>query len=343
MTLVDSFLLQRGKCPGKARTCSWIALVLCPMATAGSLVDLRVGRVNDTSLVSANTIFVVPGDTIQCEAFIGGWGTDLPILTAYQLQLGSTGMVSGDSGVLRPGFYQGPIPLFNLCTSNLDCLPSATCGQFLCLPPTCTELGGCPDDQACSLSGWCYQFIDHPPEGSREAGIFIDIGREDFAFYRLSPLALVNITRAPGYRWGAISLAVRGIFDQGVSKYAGSFVVRASTADSPDGQACGSFILGLIRHPQATFFCAQPPDPDLPCVQAFPEVIPLTVHVDCEGTPVLLDCNRDGVVTLTEHRHLAECFAGTALAGTCFCLDANGDGAVDLRDVAEFQNVFDSP
>ena len=313
----------------------------CDRALA-SRVDILSGRVNDTARSGLSSIHVFPGDVIECEAFIAGWVEDFPILNTYQLQIESTGMVSGDSGALRPANYRGQIPLFNSCTSNADCVGVAQCGQVLCLPPTCAQLGGCPEGQICSLSSWCFQPIDHPPEGSPDAGVFVSTQRPDFVFFGLSPLALVDITRAPGYRWGAISLAVQGILDQGLQKYAGAFVVRASTADSQDGVACGGFTLNLIQQENATFFCAPPVHPDIPCFQIVPDVFPLAVIVNCVGEPAQLDCNRDGVVTLAEHRHLAECFAGTALAGTCFCLDADGDGAVDLRDVAEFQNEFDT-
>ena len=322
-----------------------IALAMFFSAMAGlspaSTVSLKSARINNTLIVLADSIVIFPGDYIECDAFVSDWKTDFGRLDTYQLMIDSTGLVGETSGVLRPYFYEGPIPLFNACNSNEDCIPDAVCGDTFCAPLMCTK-GGCPTGQVCGSSGWCFQFIEHPLNGSREVGLLIDTQRPDFVFFNLFPLAIVDISRAPGYRWGAIPLAVRGVEDPGVPRYAGSIVLQASVAESPDGRACGDFSIGFFDDFRATFF--EPPPDDKYFTRIVPNIIPLLVSVDCSGMqPLPSECNRDGFVTLAEHRHLTECLDGTALEGTCFCLDNNDDGQVDLRDFADLQNFLGAP
>ena len=55
------------------------------------------------------------------------------------------------------------------------------------------------------------------------------------------------------------------------------------------------------------------------------------------------DCNEDSAVSLLEHAQLSVCLegpAGAAPVGDCRCFDVNGNGAVDLADVAGILQAF---
>jgi len=175
-------------------------------------------------------------------------------------------------------------------------------------------------------------------------GLFVELDRQDFVFYSLQPLVITSISRSPALRWGALPFAVRGIPDPGVPRYAGTVILKASELGSNDGQACGMFSVGFIDDIDFSFFTGLASGYWGFFSSIAPDFIPLAVHVDCSGGMLpLSECNRDGLVTLAEHRHLTECLDGTALEGTCFCFDNNDDGQVDMRDFADLQNFFDGP
>lgn len=58
------------------------------------------------------------------------------------------------------------------------------------------------------------------------------------------------------------------------------------------------------------------------------------------------DCVLDGAVTLYDTAIFEECAEGPNspnVPSSCTCMDFDGDGDVDLRDVAEFQSEFAGP
>lgn len=61
-------------------------------------------------------------------------------------------------------------------------------------------------------------------------------------------------------------------------------------------------------------------------------------------TSIVDTCASGGTVNLVDAQRLATCSAGpdaSAVASTCNCVDFDGDGDVDLEDVAGFQLTFD--
>jgi len=54
------------------------------------------------------------------------------------------------------------------------------------------------------------------------------------------------------------------------------------------------------------------------------------------------DANADGMVNLTDHSHLLNCLTGPADSApdACACMDFDGDGHVDMRDVMGFQSAL---
>lgn len=323
---------------------SVVALLACAAPLRAATVSVKSAKVNDTPVQPAATITILPGDTIECDAYIAGWADDLQSLDAYELGIDSTGLVNAQSGALRPVGYDGPMSLFNLCTTDDDCSAPAVCdpGLIVCRPPSCGPFG-CAADQFCTTGRWCAKDLEYPPHGSAEVGAYIAVYRDDYVFFRLAPFALVSVSRAPANRLGALPLSVRGIPDPGIPKYAGSFVFRATDATSTDMEACGIFRVGFLAHPYYTFLTEPLLGNGDPGYTILPDMFSLAAHVDCNApAPRAGDCNRDGFLTLAEHRHLAECFEGQALSGTCGCLDMNDDGGVDLRDFAFLQNLIDT-
>lgn len=318
-------------------------LLLCVHAVAAT-VSVKSAKVNDTNVRPADSIAILPGDTIECDAYMAGWADDLQSLDAYELGIDSTGLVNTQSGALRPVCYDGPMPLFNLCTSDDACIASAFCDlvRFLCRPSTCRHVG-CPPGQFCNPANWCSKDIEYPPQGSPEVGVYVATDRSDYVFLGLAPFALASIGMAPDNRLGGTPLGAPGIPDPGIPKYAGSFVFRATVATSTDMEACGTFRVSFLAHPYHTFLTEPLQDNGDPGHTIVPDMFSLAVDVDCNApAPRAGDCNRDGSLTLAEHRHLAECFDGRALSGTCGCLDMNDDGGIDLRDFAGLQDLLDS-
>ncbi len=57
------------------------------------------------------------------------------------------------------------------------------------------------------------------------------------------------------------------------------------------------------------------------------------------------DCDGEGTVTILDHMNIPDCLSGPFFDanGGCGCIDTDGDGDVDLSDVANFANSFTAP
>ncbi len=67
---------------------------------------------------------------------------------------------------------------------------------------------------------------------------------------------------------------------------------------------------------------------------------PLEIALDLRAPPG--DCDRDGTVTLEDHRSFTSCAGGpgSQRAAACGCADVNGNGSIDLVDFALLQAAF---
>lgn len=179
-------------------------------------VSLRAMKLNGSFIAGTNNLNVAPGDEIEADIYVSGWGAELTgAIRVFQVQLaGIVGAPSGQNGTVLPKGWNAPL-VSKPCTDNSDCLDSRY--------PLCAGVRGC-------------RGAAHNPS----LGAWIDDDRSDFIFGNCPSITVVD-TESLNYRYTGIAIEVDCLpADTGVPRYVGTLVLVV--ADN----ACGTFTFGFI-------------------------------------------------------------------------------------------------
>lgn len=322
-----------------------LAPILCDLSIArgdcpptdcgpGPCVSIKAVAVNGNPITPTNCVNVMPGDQIETELYVSGWGTALPLgLRVYQLNFAwGNGAASGTMGVVTPEGWDAPITISPFaCVENLDC-PI----QF----PICHM-----------QSGQCHG-ANHDPE----TGAYIETSHPQFVLAGLEGIFAVDV-QSLFYRYLGLT-ADSAVPDTGTHGYAGTLLLHAS------GDAFGSFEFDFSTGiaDGNTFFGDPSPKP----IIVVPDSVPLVVNVcqddalfcngletfDPESGCVVIppncddnnDCTTDSCNEVTDScDHVATCGAccdswigecNDAVAPeVCVCSNCIWSGGADCADV----------
>ncbi len=207
---------------------SWVTLVAARfLAAAASLVGSvssagpevaapmpKVGlvavKLNGSLIPPTANLAAIPGDVIESEIRISGWGAALPSgMRSYSAKTrGRVGVVSGGNSTVFPVGWE----------AALD-------------PAVCSTAATCAPDEVCS--GICVR-----PNHNPALGAFIDAMRTDFVFAALTSLPGVGVGSLD-YTYFGLSLDAEGALDTGTAAYGGTLRLVVSP------HACGTFLFAL--------------------------------------------------------------------------------------------------
>ncbi len=202
---IDEFSIVRGSsgavCRAPAVECN-----VSPCAT------LLVKAINGIVTAPTSEAYVRPGDLVEAELYLSGWGEGLRALYAYDVRLQlRRAAAMGISGTVLPFGWDAPLDRIT-CGTNADCPKQfPVCSTSLCIGQ------------------------DHHPN----LGAYIDTGRPDFILYGLDPVQ-VCAYNLPGFVYAAAAYnRESGAVDPGVPRYMGTLIVVASD------DAAGSFAVDV--------------------------------------------------------------------------------------------------
>jgi hypothetical protein len=229
--------------------------------SAGTVVEaavfsLKAVKRNNVAIPGAPvaSLSVFPGDKIEAEIFLSGWGSDLPLgVQQFLAKIDALGYISGTNGKVMPDGWCAPRDL-------IPCTESSTCPASypICVTP--------PNPYGCTCSGF-----------NPSLGAFITSQRTDFFFATIDDLTIIDFSSL-FYRFiGVVTVVEGSVLDNLGPRYIGTLVLRVSA------DACGTFRIGFqgggesyINDPRGT--------------QVFPTLQPLVLNVsDCAR--LLLACN----------------------------------------------------
>lgn len=196
---------------------SGVVVFSCTSAAPAAQIAIMAVKHNGAAIAPTNVIQALPGDVVEAELMVSGWGSEFPDgVRAFNIVLqGRKGVASGDNGFVFPKGWNAaiaPIP----CSSVEDCLSDEIC-QFLCVRP------------------------GHDPT----LGAFLDESRPNYLLQGFLTAAGVNASSLDAVYFGqAIDSA--GMLEQGEPLYAGSLILDVGEF------ACGSFRFQLAPC-EATF------------------------------------------------------------------------------------------
>jgi hypothetical protein len=236
-------------------------LALSVPAADAAVYSLRAVKINAAPIdPPAGSVNAMPGDRIETEIFLAGWGDDFPGgLKVYQGTIdGYEGSRSGGRGTVMPCHWRGPRG------NPISCIPMpGGCGQKACPQdfPTCSAA----THEACE--GTCVAGDENADHCA-----FITLNRDDFIFADRSKIDAINLTSLTTRYF---ALATSTIVDPGVPRYCGSMVLKISP------NACGTFTIGFIG--EETFIG----DENAPPRVAYPSLESLTIVLP-ECPPMLM-------------------------------------------------------
>jgi len=180
---------------------------------------LRAVAINDSPIEATGLVSVSPGDTVEVEIHVWGWGTEIPdgIDSVSAGVLNRPGAVSGLNGTVLPLGWDSPLD------------------QILCNP---AEGGICPSGSNCIGAGnfgICRGANHLPGLGAR-----IDRNRLDFVFFGLETIVGTGTSRLD-YNYFGVTTDSQTRLDDGGVWYVGSLTLAVSES------ACGSFTFYLSR------------------------------------------------------------------------------------------------
>ncbi len=227
-----------------------IALLVNGTAYAAEF-SLKAVAINGVPIAPTSSPTVTPGDEVETEVYLAGWGDELPGgIGTYEFKLDMlSGYNSGQNGTVLPCGWDAPPAAFTPCESPDDCSPEY---------PVCGD-SGC-------------QGLDHDPTQCA----FVNVQHPDFLFAGLQVIADVS-TRAINYDYFGTLFESAIVTDDGTPTYCGT--LRLSVAS----HACGIFSFGFV--PESTFVAGTQVPP-----KAFPGLgQPLVLTV--EPCVLLLGCD----------------------------------------------------
>ncbi len=185
-----------------------------------------------------------PGDVIEAEIQLSGWGQEIASARGYETRLLlRDGAGSGSSGTVLPSGWDAPL-FPTPCETSADCPPE----YHFCYPK----------------SGECVG-----PHHSPDSSAFITKDRPDFILSGFATISAVANLRLVDYRFFAFAEDRVGVPDLGTARYGGTVIFVVSE------DACGTF---TFRHDGDYAVILDPqPDPYL----VYPALRSLRVHV-CE-------------------------------------------------------------
>lgn len=316
--------------------CRKILVVLLTLSAGAqaSTLSFEAVKINGSPIAPTGEVTILPGDTVECEVFLSGWGGDIPDgVFEYVFTLDSLGMANGYSGVVRPLIYSGPIPMRNYCSSQSDCATGLECVFAHCQPPVCNTLADCPP-LARTCTGSCeYDDNSTTNAGLPEYGYFIDVNRADYLFAEVPNHAAIVRIRAPQYNFNAVADALElAVFDSGIPRYIGTVIVAASAHGSSYGEACGRFTLGALvvdtDHLIWTFLSGAHGDPEV-----LPAQEPLTIDVACTPPGTCCDCITGACM---DDWRASECTSSRQVFTEGAICASNGCGSCVIPTVSEW-------
>lgn len=239
-----------------------LCLSVLAASADGATFAMKAVGVNGRPRPQSSQVTVRPGDAVEIEVSVSGWGdygstcverwgescdTDGDCyggpceefrLRTFQFTL--DGLRSGDAGALLPLYWDGPRVSWP-CAGDADCgtggvcKTSATCGNM----STCTT---CPAEAVCPAAPpWVCVGAGHDPA----SGTFIDELRADYAFAGLYTISAVRYVE-PDIAAGAVVFdGNEAVADSGQSAYLGTVPLVPTVFGDPAGEAYGTFIVGF--------------------------------------------------------------------------------------------------
>jgi len=179
----------------------------CP--TNQPCIELVAVAINGTPITPTSNVTVQPGDEIETNLFISGWGDAIGLMLGYEIEIvWATAASSGLRGTVLPVGWDGPPPI-----------------------SSCNNSGVCP------IGSFCVYGMCQGPNYDPGSAVFIDIDRKDYV--HRADVGALQITRLGGdFRYELVTVVTspsQGAVDTGSPAYAGTFLLRASEF------ACGDF------------------------------------------------------------------------------------------------------
>ncbi len=200
---IDDYSVTRG--PSCRNPCGGVGTRTCG---SGPCATLKAVGVNGNPISPTECVQARPGDLIETEIYISGWGENIQDLRVYQLDLLlQNAAVSGTSGTVLPLGWDAP----------LDFMPCSA---------------GCPLNYSI-CSSECVKCVG--PNHDPEMGAFITRDREDYALFGHSVESLIATCYLHGYKFVGVADDSGGRQDEGVPVYAGTLILKVSD------DACGAF------------------------------------------------------------------------------------------------------
>lgn len=203
---------------------------------------LRAVAINGSPIEATGVIAVSPGDTVEVEIHIWGFGKEFPegIRWFSAGVLNRAGAVSGNNGTILPLGWDAPLDQL-FCNTN--------------------EAGVCPDGMACVESGVCRGDDHFPAIGAR-----VDPNRTDYLLFGFETIELTQVAELDYTYAGLITTNAELRVDDGGIWYGGSLSLVVSEA------ACGTFTFFLSRCSGRTLLAASS------FVEIVPHLLPLQIE-----------------------------------------------------------------
>ncbi len=194
-----------------------IALLLsvAPCASAeAAVLALKAVKRNGAAIVPTSSLTVEPGDRIEAEILLSGWGTDLPqgVVLVQATIAGSAGFRSGGNGTMLPCGWDAPL-----------------------YPIACSDSESCPIDYPSCAAAACQQCVgsNHEPQQCAFA-------RPDPPHVFCEPFPCNDVQMCTlDYRYRVMT-DESGLPVPGIPFYIGTLIVEASA------NACGTFTIGFV-------------------------------------------------------------------------------------------------
>ena len=260
MTLVSCLVIAPGAIAGGG------VGGLCPN---GPCMELVAVAVNGNPITPTSNVTVQPGDAIETNLFISGWGPAIDRLGSYEFTVAwPVAAQSGTRGTILPFGWTDPLSTI-FCSGSSDCPLGMFCTGGIC------------------------KGLNHDPN----LATLIDVGRADFVFAQTPNTVTLVPTGSPfTYRISAgVFEASNSAQDDGTPRYGGTF--RLVVSDF----ACGTFVFADFPTPTLS-------DPMSPSQSVLASTPTLTINVgpcDCNGNGAddldevaggtVLDCNANNV------------------------------------------------
>ncbi len=326
----------------RVRFLSCCAVVLLAARVDAAEVSLVPVRASGDHRISGNEIVLAHGgQQVFLEIFISGWDPDGDGVTrvkAWEVGVDTSGLSSGTAGI--------PTVPKIACIDEAD--PDRYCrAQF---GGICTLSGvPCIDDAECTLSvadacnGPACVTRGEPPAFC--AFGFILVGRPDYVFYLRADLPAVDMSVPRSYvRFAAAVQSGAGVPDPGSPGYAGTLVIDVPAA------ATGTFVLPLRPEPATVLVTHDDTWVSSVALIAARITIACGSDADCQDGDACTSgiCGDNGTCRhAPNYNPISEC-CDPEVGRTCQKAagtvgDGDGNGTIDLADIAMFQTCYGVP